>query len=643
MPIANPSVLLAKLPNEPGVYCFLGRGDRPLYVGKAAAIKKRVASYFGKTNISPRIRLMLHEATRLETTITADEGEALLLENTLIKSLKPRYNILFRDDKSYPYLQITQHPYPRITFVRLDKADKNKSKNGKSKTAKPSGKEAKGARARGDLFGPYPNSEAVRETIDILQRTFLLRTCADSVFASRDRPCLLHSIRRCSAPCTNRISPDEYAAATGQARDLMTNGASAVVAALQDEMTRAAAAQQYERAAVLRDRLAALAVVRRRHFVDDHDSTVNADYIGIAYDGQRACVNVLVVRGGRRIGEKKWYPQNVREVSADSIAEAFLLHHYPLGKDGDDANSTAVAPSTIYLNATPAATRSIASAWASWAPADKAPRFVYQPKGEQAARLSSVQKNAELALSLHNTQSTIRQARLARLAERLHLPHPPRTMECFDISHSSGEETVAAKVAFTAGAPDRKQYRLYRIKKSQQDDYAAIGEAVRRRFDRWGKEEQPAGTPLPDIVFIDGGVGQLAAAMDAVTAAGVSPPPLLFAVAKGAARQVGQETIHATDGEIFRFSPTDEALHLIQAIRDEAHRFAVRGHRRRRDKKRARTTALDGIDGLGEKKKNEVMRYFGGLATLKSASAAELAKAPGIGPALAARIYHHLH
>lgn len=622
MTIANHQLLLASLPNEPGVYCFLGDKDKPLYVGKASALKQRVGSYFRKSGSghnSPRIQLMLREAVQLETTITASEGEALLLENNLIKSLKPRYNILFRDDKSYPYLQITRHPYPRITLFR-----------GSAK------------KQEADFFGPFPNSDAVRETIDILQRTFMLRTCTDSVFASRDRPCLLHSIKRCSAPCTNRITRNEYAAATGQARDLINSGTSGVVENLQSQMLAASDAQQFERAAVIRDQLGALAMIRSRYFADEQDEDKNADYIGIAYDGQRACVNVLMVRGGRRIGEKKWYPSNVADVDAAGIAEAFLWQHYSGDvADADDNRNSLNSNARIYIN------DEDKNLTAAFRGSHLQARLVCAPSGDAAARIKDAARNAELALSLHNTQATIRQQRLSRLCERLQLPAPPRRMECYDISHSMGEETIASKVVFENGAPNRKLYRLYKIKTAAAgDDTAAIGEVILRRFTRMKKEadnnEVVDANTMPDLVFIDGGRGQLSAAQAAFAEAAVAPP-LLFAIAKGEKRQVGKETILAADGEVFQLPPTDEALHLIQAIRDEAHRFAISGHRRRRDKKRARTSALDGIDGLGEKKKNQIMQTFGGLAPLKAASIADLAKVNGIGPHLATRIYQKLH
>ena len=601
MTIENAGGLTDALPALPGVYCFLRDDGECLYVGKAIHLKKRVKSYFQKAAPSPRIQLMLREATRLETTVTASEGEALLLENNMIKSRKPRYNILFRDDKSYPFVRLSRHPYPRLMFYRGD-AKKEEA----------------------DYFGPFPNSDAVKDTIDILQKVFQLRTCADSVLASRSRPCLLHAIGRCSAPCVNKIPPADYAATVEQARQLLSNGASLVVEQLQSKMADAVSKLRYEQAAVYRDQLKSLATIRGQYFNDEHES-VNVDYIGVYCGGAQACVAVAMTRGGRRIGEQKWFPANVSGADATAVGDAFLTQHYL------DLN---LAPDKIYVN-------DVSDDWQASLPHLRG-RLLRRPTGIAQTRIREAEYNARQAVTLQNSQQQARQDKLQLLAKRLRLAAAPARMECFDISHSGGEETIASKVVFDGGAPSRGDYRLFRIRDAKAgDDYAAIREAVTRSFRRALAGE----TPMADVVFIDGGVGQLGAARAALEAldAPADKLPPLFGVAKGAARKAGDETIIAADGEVIDLPPTDAALHLIQYIRDEAHRFAITSHRRRRDKKRARTSALDGVDGLGAAKRKRVMSYFGGLAALRAASAKDLAQVDGIGAQLAARIYQQLH
>lgn len=598
MAIPDGKAVAAALPTLPGVYRFQDGKGRLLYVGKAKNIKVRVSSYFRGKSPSPRISMMLQAAAAVDAIVTASEAEALLLENNLIKSEKPKYNILFRDDKSYPYLRLSKHAYPQLSFYR-------------------------GAvREDADYFGPFPDSQAVRETIDIMQRVFQLRTCADSTLAMRTRPCLLHGIGRCSAPCTQAISPPAYAADAAQARHFLHGGVIRAEQDMQQRMERAAAAQQFEEAATLRDRLRALAVVRSRHFAENADSGggySDADYVGVYADGNAACVNIIMVRGGRRIGEKRLFPEHAAGSDAEQVAAALLVQHYRRHP-----------PQKVFIRPFPPQAQEATHLHG---------RLVARPRAAEAERLAAAVANARLALIHRGTRQSARRQRLLRLTQRLNLPKVPQRMECFDISHSMGEETVAARVVFEEGAAHKRGYRLFRIRRNTGgDDTAAISEAVTRCYRRSVQE----GVALPDVLFIDGGAAQVAAALAAFAALDLTPPPL-FGIAKGARRKPGEETLIAADGEAFQLPRTDAALHLIQAVRDEAHRFAITAHRRRRDKKRSTSSALDGIAGVGAEKRRLLMAYFGGLPALRAASAAELLKINGIGPELAARIYRALH
>ncbi|MCH9758145.1 MAG: excinuclease ABC subunit UvrC [Proteobacteria bacterium] len=599
MAISDGKRLAESMPTLPGVYRFQGKEEQVLYVGKAKNLRKRVSSYFHSKKQSPRIALMLQAAETIDTIVTASEAEALLLENNLIKSLKPKYNILFRDDKSYPYLRLSKHPYPRLMFYR--------------------GKVEKDA----DYFGPFPDSHAVRETIDILQRVFRLRNCTDSVLATRTRPCLLHSIGRCSAPCTNAVTLENYTADAAQARNFLQGGAFAAESEMQLRMQKAAEAQQFEEAAVLRDRLRALAVVRSRHFADNNDSgdVADADYIGIHHNGSAACVNIIMVRGGRRVGEKRLFPDNANNCEEEQIVEALLTQHYR-GKP---------PPLQIFI-------RNLPPDWQEIAP-HLLTHIVEKPRVQDVQRMQMATDNARMALVNRGNQRANRQQHLVLLAQRLQLEKPPLRMECFDISHSMGEETVAARVVFKEGIAEKRAYRLFRIKsKTQGDDYAAIREAVGRCY----RAAVADTSLLPDVLFIDGGVGQVSAALAAFEQLALTPPPL-FGIAKGAARKPGEETLISAEGEALMLPATDSALHLIQAIRDEAHRFAITAHRRRRDKKRSTSSALEGIEGVGREKQRVLMTYFGGLSALRAASMSDLNKVSGIGRELAQRIYRALH
>ena len=595
MPSKNPppdKSVLRDIPPLPGVYRFLDGDGRALYVGKAANLKKRAASYFQK-NLSPRMRLMMAAMRGVEVTVAASEHAALLLENRLIKTLRPRYNILFRDDKSYPFLRLTAHAYPRLMFYRGDKIG--------------GGEES--------FYGPFPDSRAVRKTVNILQRVFRLRTCSDSVFSGRSRPCLLHGIGRCSAPCVNKISPARYAADVGAARRLLSGDSRGVESDLRSQMESAAARLEFESAAALRDRLRALAVVRARHFVDGDDSHPDADYAGVCASGGAVCVNVVSVRGGRRLGERRFFWES--RLTGGAAAEpgealsAFVGQHYGAAEN----------PPPIFCECAPLSPTSPP---------------VQQPRGAtQKQRAREAAENARIALEMRQAQRTRAADKVKGLATKLDIP-PPKRLECFDISHSGGEAPTASRIVFLDGAPATAHYRRFNIQAAGGDDPAAIAEAVGRCYRRTVKEK----TAPPDLILIDGGAAQLKAARTALPKELAATP--LLAMAKGAARKPGEETLIRDDGEIVGMDSSDPAFHLLQAARDEAHRFAVGGHRLRRDKKR-RTSSLEDIEGVGAKRRRMLLNTFGGLRGLKAAGEDELIKIKGVSAFLARRIYAALH
>ena len=601
-----PRSAIAELPGAPGVYRFVNRRGDALYVGKARNLQKRVASYFQK-DPAPRVRLMLARAAGVEATVTRSEDEALLLENNLIKTLKPRYNILFRDDKSYPFLRLTAHDFPRVMFHR-GAAKQND----------------------GDRFGPFPDSPAVRKTVDIVQRAFQLRTCADSVFRNRSRPCLLHQVKRCSAPCVGKISPAQYAADVARARAFLSGRGDEALAEMTREMESASARRDYEAAADFRDRIRAAAVVRKKRFVDDPEAP-DADYAGVHCENGAACVVVAMVRGGRHIGERRLFPANVSpEDDARDIAVAFLSQGYRAHP----------APKRVALWP-PLDPKTVRAA----AP-DLAGKVSGTPRGDARLRAQSAANNARLALAMHLARGAATAQKLSAVAERLGLAKPPSRMECFDVSHTMGEEAVAARAVFVDGVPRAREHRRYVVKAATGgDDYGAMREAVYRRFRR-GLDE---GTPFPDVLLIDGGAGQVAAARagmesalqeaKAIPVSGMDIP--VVGIAKGPGRKSGTETLIMPDGESVQWRPDDEALLMLLSVRDEAHRLAVMGHRKRRDKKR-RESVLDGVEGIGPKKRKALLSRLGGLKGLRSAGMSELSEVDGVGPALAQKIIQAL-
>lgn len=571
-----------------------------LYVGKAGQLKKRVTSYFQKNNISPRISLMVSHIARIEVTVTRSEAEALLLENNLIKALKPRYNILFRDDKSYPYIVLTGHAFPRLAYCR-------------SSTAR-----------HHQYFGPYPNSHAAKESIQLLQKIFRIRTCEDSAFANRTRPCLLHQIHRCTAPCVGLISQQGYAIDVRNATLLLQGKQGEVEGSLRQSMEQEAESRQYERAAVLRDQLQALHTVQQKQFMESGRAT-NADIVAVAELDGTLCLNVAMVRGGRHLGDKSFFPQNAAGQAADEVLLAFLAQHY--------LNHGVPA---LILTSMPVAAGALEELLGEQA--GHKVQIRHSVRGERRQWLEMAMKNALLALYQQAGQQAGQQTRLETLREVLGLPQLAR-IECFDISHTMGEATVASCVVYDNMAMRIAEYRRYNIGGiTGGDDYAAMRQALLRRYQKLRAGEGKR----PDLILIDGGEGQLNVACQVMEQLGLMEIPLM-GVAKGVERKAGLEQLLLPRHEKpLQLLPDNPALHLIQQVRDEAHRFAISGHRAKRGKART-TSMLEDISGVGERRRRNLLARFGGLQGVNQASVEELAQVDGISMALAKKIYQQLH
>jgi excinuclease ABC subunit C len=596
----DPAAFVKTLPTLPGVYRMIDAADTVLYVGKAKDLKKRVASYFRKSDQSPRITLMLKSVARIDTTVTRTEAEALLLENNLIKGLKPRFNILFRDDKSYPYLLLTGHLFPRLAYFR-------------------------GTPRKSDqAFGPYPNSHAVRESIQLLQKVFQLRTCEDTVFANRSRPCLLHQIKRCTAPCVKRISPEAYARDVAAAVQLLKGEANTLTAALTAQMNAAAERLDFETAAFLRDRLRMLATVREKQFVDTTGSETDADVVAVAEAGGVIAVNLTMIRGGRHLGDRSFFPQQSDGASLAEALEAFLLQHY----------LDHPAPARILVSE-PIETGALATLLSGQA--GRKIMLQHRATGERRVWIAMAQANARLSADRRSADRARQSQRLAALAETLDLPGLKR-IECFDISHTMGEATVASCVVYEGDDLKKSDYRRYNIGGiTPGDDYAAMRAALAKRFHR----SLEANGVLPDLLLIDGGKGQISSAVEAMAELGLDEVPLL-GVAKGELRKPGLETLIFADGRELHLAKDHSGFHLIQQIRDEAHRFAVTGHRSRRGKARVQST-LEDIPGVGPKRRKQLLEHFGGLQGVRNAGVDALASVSGISRELAETIYNTLH
>ena len=609
--ITNYREQLSMLPTLPGVYRYFDAEGTCLYVGKAKDLKRRVSSYFQKNDLSPRIAIMVSKIARMETTVVRTEAEALLLENNLIKTLAPKYNILFRDDKSYPYLKLSASPFPRVSYYRggVDKKSR--------------------------FFGPYPNAGAVREAIGILQKVFRLRTCEDAVFANRSRPCLMGQMDRCSCPCVGKITEEDYAADVENACRFLRGETDDVMRGLRDKMTAASEAWRFEEAAVFRDRIASLNDVMQQQAVETTGGDTDADIIAVAITAGVACVNIAMVRGGRHLGDHAVFPDVVRgtgeALAASDVFDAFISQHYLTSKVPDVVVSQAASDREATAETlSDLAGRRIA--------------FVSEPQSLRRKWLEMAEQGARIALERHLTETAGEKRRVEDLIRVLDLKltdeqRTTLTMECFDISHTAGEATQASCVVFRGLGMDSSRYRRFNINDvTAGDDYAAMKEVLTRRYSPVARGE----AELPDIVFVDGGRGQVHMARDVFTELGL-PLSVIVGVAKGEGRKTGLETLVFADGrEPLVLGSESPALMLVAMIRDEAHRFAITGMRAKRSKTR-QTSRLEDIDGIGAKRRQKLLTHFGGLKGVKNAGVEDIAKIDGFSRSLAQKIYDHLH
>jgi len=577
---------------------------RLLYVGKAKNLKKRLSSYFRKTGQAPKTAALVARIAQIETTITANETEALLLEQTLIKEWRPPYNILLRDDKSYPYVFLSDGDFPRLGIHRGAK------------------------KAKGRYFGPYPSALAIRESLSLLQKTFLVRQCEDSYYKNRTRPCLQYQIKRCKGPCVGLVSPEEYAEDVRHSVMFLDGRSNALSEELSASMEKASMALEFERAAELRDQIAMLRRVQDQQSMEG--GTGDVDVVAVMLTPGGACVHLISVRGGRVLGSKNFFPQVAIEEEGGDVLMAFLAQYY-LG------NAERDLPSELIVNVQHEDFATLIEAIESLR--GRSLSISLRVRGTRARWQQLAVTNAEQALAARLANRQHLAERFEALATVLEMDEPPQRMECFDISHSSGEATVASCVVFGPEGPLKSDYRRFNIEGvTAGDDYAAMHQALTRRFSKIKDGEGK----LPDVLLVDGGKGQLAMAREVLQELAV-PDLILLGVAKGTTRKPGLEVLYLNDAEHeFTLPGNSPALHLIQQIRDESHRFAITGHRARRGKTR-RTSTLEEVAGIGPKRRRELLNHFGGLQELSRASAEEIAKAPGISKKLAELIYDTLH
>lgn len=598
---------LKQLTERPGVYRMYGVEGEILYVGKARNLRKRVSSYFRKTGLAPKTEALVARIHNIEITITGSETEALLLEQNLIKSLRPPYNILMRDDKSYPYIYLSSHAdYPSLTFRR-----------GRTK------------KAGGTWFGPYPSSGAVKESLNVLQKIFKIRSCNESYFRNRSRPCLQYQINRCTAPCVEYITPEAYRQDVRHATMFLEGKNPAIINDLMEAMEVAAKSLEFEKAAAYRDQINHLRHVQEQQSMDSDGG--DADVIALAQEAGIVCVVVIIVRGGRVLGTKDYFPRFSIEQTEAELIGAFLGQFYFGGDVKRDFPRDVLVASDV--DGRELLEQALSEA------AGREVRIRGNVRGERRKWLELAATNAQQTLLTHLASKETVYRRLLALRELLELAETPSRMECFDISHSHGENTVASCVVFDENGPLKSDYRLYNIEGiTAGDDYAAMRQVLTRRYQKLANGDGKR----PDLVFIDGGKGQLNIAREVFETLNISDIPLI-GVAKGVTRRAGMEQlIDALTGDVFRVPADSPALHLIQHIRDESHRFAITGHRARRDKKRRQST-LEGIEGVGPKRRRDLIRYFGGIQEIRKASIDEIAKVRGISKTLADVIYAALH
>lgn len=605
--VFDPKFFLKTVTSQPGVYRMYDSGGTVIYVGKAKDLKKRLSSYFRSNLASRKTEALVANIHHIDVTVTHTETEALLLEHNYIKLYQPRYNVLLRDDKSYPYIFLSGDAHPRLAIHRGAK------------------------HARGEYFGPFPNGYAVRETLALLQKIFPVRQCENSVYRNRSRPCLQYQIGRCLGPCVaGLVSEEEYAQQTDYVRLFLAGKDDQVLNMLVSRMEQASQALRFEEAARLRDQIQAVRRVTEKQFVSNQGDDL--DVIGVSYDAGMACLHVLFIRQGKVLGSRSYFPKIPGGTELAEVVQTFVGQFYLQGSE------SRTLPGEILLDFNLPERELLADSLSELA--GRRIHIQSKPRGDRARYLKLARTNAATALLTKlNQQSTIHQ-RLTALAEALNLPRIKR-MECFDISHTMGEQTVASCVVFDSNGPVRAEYRRYNISGiTPGDDYAAMNQVLRRRY---GKELEPE--KVPDVILIDGGKGQLGQAKQVFSELQVGwdkSHPLLLGVAKGSDRKAGLETLFLEpEGEGFSLPPDSPALHVIQHIRDDSHNHAITGHRNKRAKVK-NTSALESIEGVGPKRRQQLLKYMGGLQPLMNASVDEIAKVPGISHALAEKIFYSL-
>ncbi|MBU3891327.1 excinuclease ABC subunit UvrC [Serratia rubidaea] len=598
---------LKTVTSQPGVYRMYDAGGTVIYVGKAKDLKKRLASYFRTQVGSRKTETLVKNIAQIDVTVTHTETEALLLEHNYIKLYQPRYNVLLRDDKSYPLIFLSADTHPRLAIHRGAK------------------------HAKGEYFGPFPNSYAVRETLALLQKLFPVRQCENSVYRNRSRPCLQYQIGRCLGPCVaGLVSEEEYRQQVDYVRLFLSGKDQQVLHQLIERMENASKALNFEEAARVRDQIQAVRRVTERQFVSGHGDDM--DVIGVAFESGMACLHVLFIRQGQVLGSRSYFPKVPGDTDLSEVVQTFVGQFYLQG------SQSRTLPTEILLDFTLQEKDLLAASLSELA--GRKIHIQSKPRGDRARYLKLARTNAATALtSKLSQQSTIHQ-RLAELAKVLQMDNISR-MECFDISHTMGEQTIASCVVFDENGPLRSEYRRYNITGiTPGDDYAAMAQVLRRRYGKALEEKK-----VPDVIFIDGGKGQLGMALEVFDSLEVSwdkSKPRLIGIAKGADRKAGLETLFfVPSGEGISLPADSPALHVIQHIRDDSHNHAITGHRQKRAKVK-NTSALELIEGVGPKRRQTLLKFMGGLQPLMNASVEEIAKVPGISQALAEKIYNAL-
>ncbi len=600
-------IFLKNTPVLPGVYCMHDAKSKVLYVGKAKNLKNRLSSYFNKNLTDPRIQKLVEKIDHIDLTVTPSENEALLLENSLIKSLKPHYNIIFRDDKTYPYLFLSNHKFPRLKYYR--------------------GKE----KQKGEYYGPYSSALAVKETLNILQKIFKIRQCDDMFFNARSRPCLQYQIERCSAPCVGYIEESQYQASISQVKLFLQGKSQEIISRAIDSMNDASKDLNFEQAAHLRDQIISLRAVHDKQNI--YGRAQNIDVIAIASENNQVCIHHLFIREGRILSSQSYFAKQHENLDLAEILRTFILQRY-INKTQSNY------PKELVVNLA-FEDQAVMSHMLTEAASRKVSIKIAQ-QGEKFQWLKLALDNAQINLKHRLKFGDLYSKRFERLKTTLQLKADFKRMECFDVSHTQGVETKASCVVFNDQGPDKAEYRCYNIQTAQNDDYQSLTEALTRRYLKRKEKE----LPMPELVIIDGGKGQLNIARKVFSECQIDDVQLI-SIAKGEGRKAGLETIFiAINGEeqlaTLKLEPHDGALHLLQQIRDEAHRFAIKHHRKSRARK-SQSSVLDNIPGVGPKRQKSLIQHFGGLQGLMAASQQSIQSVPGISAGLAVQVYEKLH